>query len=405
MPLIPWTSPDELVDQVQRLWDSGALLRAPLTGEALFPRQLKVRRPSPKDLGARFDEVRRWLGSLQEGSRQHGYVLELVDVAHRQLGVNPVLRRVLIPNESVALRLLGKTRAAERFRALHAQLTSAFPALEGWIAAHPLKVIEHDDRWDGLLAVMRWFSLHPRSGLYRRQLEIEGVDTKFIERHRQLLTDLLEIVLPGDAIVADRGAPFDRRFGLREKPALVRFRLLDDTQHLQGLSDLSAPTAELARLPLPVEDVIVTENEVNGLALPPRPRTMVVFGQGYALERLAEIPWLASKRLSYWGDIDTHGFAMLDRFRAHFPGARSLLMDRATFLGHRALWVVEETQSTEQLTRLTDEEHMLHRELVRGTHGERLRLEQERIGFRWVRQALEGLSDGLDQGELHKERR
>ena len=104
---------------------------------------------------------------------------------------------------------------------------------------------------------------------------------------------------------------------------------------------------------------------------------------------LAEVPWLASRRLFYWGDIDTHGFAMLHRFRALFPQAQSLLMDRATFLAHRPMWVVEPQPSTESLTRLTAAENSLHRELVRGTHGERLRLEQERIGFRWVREALE----------------
>jgi hypothetical protein len=217
------------------------------------------------------------------------------------------------------------------------------------------------------------------------------VDTKFIETHRQVLGDLLELVLPADAL--ELSPSFDRRFGLREKPALVRFRILDESQHLHGLSDLSVPATELAKLELAVDDVIVTENEVNGLALLPRPRTLVVFGQGYALEKLGEIPWFASRRLFYWGDIDTHGFVMLDRFRGHFPAAQSLLMDRSTFLAHRPMWVTEGTPSTESLTRLTEPENALRRELLRGTWGERLRLEQERIGFRWVREVLEKLRE------------
>ena len=169
---------------------------------------------------------------------------------------------------------------------------------------------------------------------------------------------------------------------------LIRFRILDETQHISGLSDLSVPAAELAQLKLSVDEVIVTENVVNGLALLPRARTLVIFGDGYALEKLALVPWLAAKRLFYWGDIDTHGFAMLDRFRAHFPAAQSLLMDSSTFLAHRAMWVVEPEPSTESLIHLTDGEQLMYRELVRATHGERLRLEQERIGFRSVREAL-----------------
>jgi hypothetical protein len=66
-------------------------------------------------------------------------------------------------------------------------------------------------------------------------------------------------------------------------------------------------------------------------------------------------------------------------------------MDRETFLEHRAMWVVEREPSTESLARLNEPERALHRELLRGTHGERLRLEQERIGFRWVREALAAL--------------
>ena len=387
----PWTAPEELVAQLARRWDRGELLRAALTGEALFPLQLRLRRPTAADLGSRFDEVRLWIRALEDGSRAYGFTLEFDEVAHRQLGRNRVPSRVLVPTEADALRAIGKTRAAERFHGIRGQIVFDFPVLDEWITARPLRVLEHDEAWSRLLAVLRWFREHPRSGLYRRQLEIEGVDTKFIENHRQLLAELLELVLPQEAVLTEPGASFDRRFGLSEKPALVRFRLLDESQHIEGLSDISVPAAELARLDLGVDDVIVTENEVNGLALLPRPRTLVVFGGGYALEKLGVVPWLGSRRLFYWGDIDTHGFAMLDRFRAHFPQASSLMMDRATFLAHRSMWVVEQEPSTESLTRLTDDEHALHRELLRGTHGERLRLEQERIGFRWVRESLSAL--------------
>ena len=391
MPNAGWTTSDELVAQVRRLWDRGEILRAAMTGKTLFPAQLRLRRPTARDLGSRFDEVRKWVGALKDGTSQLGLVLELDEVANRQLGRNPVPGRVWVQTEADALRILGKTSAAARFHALRQKIVAGFPVLESWLVASPLVVLEVEDQWEGLLGVLRWFERHPRSGLFRRQLEIEGVDTKFIETHRQLLTVLLGRILPEDQVVAERGASFDRRFGLREKPALVRFRILDESQHIQGLSDLSVPAAELAQLTLPVDDVIVTENEVNGLALLPRPRTLVVFGHGYALEKLADVPWFAGKRLLYWGDIDTHGFAMLDRFRAHFPKAESLLMDRATFLAHRPMWVSEHEPSTESLVRLTDVEQSLYRELVRATHGERLRLEQERIAFRWVRDGLESL--------------
>ncbi len=106
------------------------------------------------------------------------------------------------------------------------------------------------------------------------------------------------------------------------------------------------------------------------------------------MERLAEVPWLARRRVLYWGDIDTHGFAMLDRFRGVFPDTVSLMMDRETLLAHRRMWVEEPEQCALELQHLDDAERALHRELLSGSHGDRVRLEQERIGFGWVRAAL-----------------
>lgn len=383
-----WSTPADLVGQVERLWARGALLRAAAAGEPLFPLVLRLRGPTTRELGVRFDEARAWIRTLEAGTCEHGYAIEFEEVAHRQLGANRVPRRALVRTREDALRMIGKVRAAERFQALEQRIAAAFPALGPWAAATPLKVLEIEEEWDGLLAVLAWFRDHPRAGLYRRQLEIEGVDTKFIERHRALLAEMLERTLSPDAVAAGRRVSFDRRFGLREKPFLVRFRILDERLRIQGLSDLSVPIDDLARLELAVEEVVVTENEVNGLALPARPKTLVVFGQGYAVDRLGEVRWLARRRLLYWGDIDTHGFAMLDRFRGVFPTAASLLMDRETLLAHQKLWVEERDQHADELRRLEPAERVLYRELLAGTHGSRVRLEQERIGFGWVKVAL-----------------
>ena len=68
---------------------------------------------------------------------------------------------------------------------------------------------------------------------------------------------------------------------------------------------------------------------------------MVIFGLGYGVQTLASVPWLQSKKLYYWGDIDTHGFAILHHSRAIFPEAQLFLMDRETLLAPRELWGTE----------------------------------------------------------------
>ena len=70
---------------------------------------------------------------------------------------------------------------------------------------------------------------------------------------------------------------------------------------------------------------------------------MVIFGAGYGFEGLGGVRWLAERRLLYWGDIDTHGFAILDAFRARFGHVESFLMDRSTLFAFESLWGAEDS--------------------------------------------------------------
>lgn len=96
----------------------------------------------------------------------------------------------------------------------------------------------------------------------------------------------------------------------------------------------------------------------------------------------------ASPRLLYWGDIDTHGFAILDRLRQSFPHTESLLMDRTTLLAHENRWVREDSPRVAILEHLYPAELDLYRDLVEGSFGLSVRLEQERIRFSAVEAVL-----------------
>ena len=160
------------------------------------------------------------------------------------------------------------------------------------------------------------------------------------------------------------------------------------------LADIALTSAALADLNPPVEHVVMTENETNFLAFPPAPKSLVLFGAGYGIGALAGAPWLRGRDLHYWGDIDTHGFAILDQLRIDAPHARSLLMDRATLLAHREHWSKEASPVTRELPRLTSEEAALYDDLRRNRLGTSVRLEQERIGFATVQRAVLEIASG-----------
>jgi hypothetical protein len=84
----------------------------------------------------------------------------------------------------------------------------------------------------------------------------------------------------------------------------------------------------------------------------------------------------------YWGDIDTHGFAILNRARRAVPHLRSVFMDEETLLSHRSLWVEEAAQCPNvSLDALTAEEQSVYENLRASAWGPRIRMEQERLGW------------------------
>jgi hypothetical protein len=394
--LANWTTPADIRNELERLWDSGRILAARLDDTKLFPCALRLRRPDTGALTERFDEVRKWIRALEEGSksaRGFGYDIEWIEINHRQLGRNRVPARISVGTEDDAVRLIGKDHDTRHFAGLVDATLARFPALAGWLGRYPLTVLALGGDWKRVLGVLNWFCNHPRAGLYLRQLDIPGVDTKFIEVRKGLLSELLDAVLPPD-VVDTRfigAGGFEQRYGLAVEPPLVRFRLLDPGLRIQGMSDLTVPAAEFARLPIAARRVFITENKINGLAFPEVTDSLVIFGLGNSVVRLAKAEWLQTKILYYWGDIDTHGFAILDRLRAVFPHARSFLIDRATLLAHRELWVSEYEPFDGLPGRLNGSERTLFEEIKGGYFRDRVRLEQERISFGWFIEALNAL--------------
>ena len=88
------------------------------------------------------------------------------------------------------------------------------------------------------------------------------------------------------------------------------------------------------------------------------------------------------------GDIDTHGFAILDQLRGYFPHAASFLMDRETLLAHRLHWGDEPDPARHDLSCLTTQEAAVYDELRFDRLQPKLRLEQERVEYGWFCERL-----------------
>ncbi len=392
-----WSNPKQIRQTLLKRWQRGDFLRAAIDPEAapLFPFCLSLKRPGRRELVDRFAEAQQWVQRLQQGERpdQSGYRIEWESLNHRQLGHNRIPLKVCFTHPEPLLRYIGKQQDYTRFIDLNEQVTARYPQLQPWVIRHPHRLLQYRDEWEHLLTIVEWVETHPCCGRYLRQIDLPGIDTKYIEQHRRLLSELLDLVLPTEAIdphfSGTRG--FESRYGFLGKPVMIQFRILDPSSQPCGLSHLALPLEAFAQLQLKVDTIFITENEINGLAFPQHPGSLVIFGLGYGLQPLQQIPWLRSCTIHYWGDIDSHGFAMLDQIRHYLPQTQSILMNRETLLQHQPFWGVEQKPTTRELARLTAEEQSLYQELLNHTHAQNLRLEQERIHFSALQQVLTSL--------------
>jgi hypothetical protein len=283
------------------------------------------------------------------------------------------------------------SRAARRYAAWRVQ----FPSLAGSRAVarncDDVLVGYGDADFVRLTALLQWLVDNPNSGLYLRQLPLADVDTKWVWPRRGVVQDLMRQLLYA---VEDVG--FHALCGLRAEPARLRMRVLCPRLRTRvgGLCDIEAPIADLAALQLAPTIGLVVENLNTGIALPDIDGTVAFMRMGLAVDQLEAIGWLrGAQRHLYWGDLDTHGFAILARARRRFPNTVSVLMDEDTLLTHRKLWVREPTPCrVESPEGLTVAELAVYEGLRANRWGERVRLEQERIT--WPA-ALEAISNAL----------
>ena len=277
--------------------------------------------------------------------------------------------------------MLGVAGSVETFDRLRAGTRDVSPSLDAWMVQHPMRVLENAANWPKLVRCGLWMAQRPANGTtYLREVAVPGVDTKFIEGNKTILAQVLDVLVPDRADRTHTPHRFAERYGFAVKPPVVRMRSLDPTRPLfPGVTDLSVPRSQFAAAAPDASTVFIVENDVTFLAFPDVPDAIALFGGGFAVSSVAALPWLQTRHVVYWGDIDTHGFVALDRLRAVVPHAKSMLMDEATLKAHSDQWVREESQATANLAHLSAEESVLYQALRENLLGDQIRLEQERV--------------------------
>ncbi|PAT40387.1 hypothetical protein CK623_05840 [Vandammella animalimorsus] len=391
-------SPAQLAQALARRWQHARWREKQFLGAPqAWPLRLAIGLPDAATFQASGPELRQHVEAWQRLAasgpgqvlwRQHRYRGGAQPVA---IPTHWALRR---PSEYLAaLRLPDVAASAEAACAAqtYERLMALLPAVDArWhrllLRRPPLWQPLRDEQLIDILRVAQQLEPGCAAGKPLRALDVDGIDSKFFERHAPLLKALLDERFDGEA----------SRQGLEAllgaAPQGEHWLLVLPLQPgLLPWPRLRLRTQELAAQPLPAERLLLVENErclhqllpLHGH--PGAPATIAVLGAGLDLGWLAA-PWLRTRQVAYWGDIDTWGLAMLAAARRHLPGLHALLMDRPTFDAHAHRAVPEPAPAdSRSLHGLHPQEAALAQRLRQLPRG---RLEQEFLPADTVAQAL-----------------
>lgn len=377
--------PEQVKDWLVRRYNNQH--RVWLEGGGEWPLTVALGVPSEADVAADLSGVRAWVESW--GAWTGPGELQKQDRQWARLGSQTLPAVIALSGPEQVSAWCGQERRWKRAKARNDAMLARWDQLKGrpGLARYFDVLADYSDiDFDRLLAALSWFLACPNSGLYIRQLPVAGVDTKWVEKRTGLITELLGL-LRGTIGSID----FYEATGLRRLPHRIRMRVLcpELRREVGGLRDFEAPVGDLVPLSLRPRAVLVVENHESGVALPDLPGVVAFVGLGNSVSTLSGLPWLVGVPAVYWGDIDTHGLAILSRARRALPGLRSVLMDDMTLQMFKDLAVAEPAQHVEaELAELTIEERSLFLGLRAGSWGTKLRLEQERIPWAHAVQAV-----------------
>ena len=326
-----------------------------------------------------FNDIR----SLSKEVKGYGYTIHWKTVKTKMLGTQGLPSKIKFETAEDFERFLQKVKEVDVFRKNVALINGKFPELQCWIEKYPLKVIDNSEYWSDILKVLDYFSKNPQPQLYIRELPIE-VHTKFIEQHKTVIGELLDIVIKEKINTNEK--EFEKRYNLRCDEPLVRMRILDGTlsaEFFSGLDDITIPVSIFLRLQIPISKAYIVENKVNFLTFPLVANSIVIWGRGYGIASIKESELLKSSELMYWGDLDAQGFEILSQFRSYFAHVKSLLMDKTTFDKYFENNLGTPSKVNVELNLTTEEEN-----LYQYIKANNYRLEQEKIPQRYVIEQL-----------------
>lgn len=373
-------SPAELANRMARQWQNADLREQRLLRPESWPLTLSIGKPTGIAIRDRIGEIRNHLrqwrevttGLVQWQPIRFQSTSEAIDIPTHWILETP----------SQWVQATGSGEVKREFETLSRLASRLDPCFHSLIVRRRSLVMDKPES-DVIRSGEVALQLQPgcAGGMPLRALSVAGIDSKFFERNRQMVTLMLDVLFDGQTsetgLEAFLGAEDEGHHWLL---------IADLDGSLLPFSQMRVRAHELQSTPLPGERLILVENERCLHQLPKLPGTIAVLGSGLNLSWL-NAKWLKGRVTAYWGDIDTWGLSMLASARKHLPLVTPLLMDGITFDTFAEASSVAEPQPASSIAPLglNGTEVELYQRLIQSDRG---RLEQEFLPVDVVQRAI-----------------
>ncbi len=373
-------SPDQLAELLTRQWHSADKREHRLLDPQAWPISLPIGRPPPTLFAQQTAQVREHI--------ERWRTVTVGEVQWQSIAYRSAAAPVSLPQQW-QLRSLEEWAQASGDAQVQLELQRLRYFLSRVDARFHSLLIRQRSLWrdrndeEVMQAAALALELEPgvAAGRPLRSLALAGIDSKFMERHRNLVTALLDIRFDGQASQLGLSSFLDAA---------------DEGDHWLLVAPLSpgllafvqqrVRARELRDTPLPAKRILLIENDRCLHLLPTLPDTIAVLGSGLDLAWLCA-DWLRERELGYWGDMDTWGLRMLARARELQPRLTPLLMDQPLFERFSETRAVPEpiNAGPVPLDELTGTEQVFYQYLLDQAKG---RIEQEFLPQSVVAEAL-----------------
>lgn len=376
---------EQLYKKINRLYDTGEIFKAYIDGFELFPVSIPLPTIKQTTIQNEYDKVTFGIQKLKNS----GLPIVFKEFSFKALGKQTLPEKIVFDTLDKYLEIIKKENEYGSFIKYYQQIIYKYPQLKKLFLQKPFWILQYSEVWEKLLDIAEFLISHPNPNIYIRELPLQNIDTKFVEKYKKILDIFISSIKETEPLPTLANFSFEKKYQLKYPQAQIRFRILDENYFINGLSDLSLPLEQFKSLDIQCQNIFIVENKITTLSFPNLKNSLVIFGQGYGVGVLKNIASLQKKNIFYWGDIDLDGFAILSQLRGYYPQTISLMMDEETIERYVDLKVEASCKNREKkLLNLGIDEKIVYTKLHNEFYGKNFRLEQERLPFEYIYQKL-----------------